>query len=44
VIGSSPRLGLALVVAGSVALTAVAVVQAVELAQELRHQRTERAV
>jgi hypothetical protein len=42
-IGASPRLGLVLVLAGSVALTAVAVVQAVELARELRHQETERA-
>jgi len=44
VIGASPRLGLALVLAGSVALTAVALVQAVELAQELRHRGAERAV
>ena len=44
VIGASPRLGLALVLAGSVALTAVAVVQAVELARELRHRGAERAV
>ena len=44
VIGASPRLGLALVLAGSVALTAVAVVQAVELARELRHRAAERAV
>ena len=43
VIGASPRLGLALVLAGSVALTAVAVVQAVELARELRHREAERA-
>ena len=43
VIGASPRLGLALVLAGSVALTAVAVVQAVELARELRHRGAERA-
>lgn len=44
VIGASPRLGLALVLAGSVTLTAVAVVQAVELARELRHRGAERAV
>jgi hypothetical protein len=44
VIGASPRLGLALVLAGSVALTAVALVQAVQLAQELRHRGAERAV
>ena len=44
VMGMSPRLGLALVLAGSVALTAVAVVQAVELAQKLRHRAAERAV
>ena len=44
VIGASPRLGLALVLAGSVALTAVAIVQAVELARELRHRGAERAV
>jgi hypothetical protein len=43
VIGASPRLGLALVLAGSVALTAVAVVQAVELVQQLRHREAERA-
>ena len=43
VIGASPRLGLALVLAGSVALTAVAIVQAVELARELRHRGAERA-
>ena len=44
VIGASPRLGLVLVLAGSVALTTVAVVQAVELAREaLRHRATERA-
>jgi len=44
VIGASPRLGLALVLAGSVTLTAVALVQAVQLAQELRHRGAERAV
>jgi hypothetical protein len=44
VIGASPRLGLVLVLAGSVALTAVAVVRAVELARELRHRGAERAV
>lgn len=44
VMGASPRLGLALVLAGSVALTAVAVVQAVELAKTLRHRGAERAV
>ena len=44
VIGASPRLGLVLVLAGSVALTAVAIVQAVELARELRHRGAERAV
>ena len=44
VIGASPRLGLALVLAGSVALTVVAIVQAVELARELRHRGAERAV
>jgi hypothetical protein len=45
VTGASPRLGLALVLAGSVALTAVAVVHALELAREaLRHRATERAV
>ena len=43
VIGASPRLGLALVLAGSVALTVVAIVQAVELARELRHREAERA-
>jgi hypothetical protein len=43
VIGASPRLGLALVLAGSVALTAVALVQAVELVRELRHRAAERA-
>ena len=43
VIGASPRLGLALVLAGSVALTAVAVVQTVELARELRHRGAGRA-
>ena len=43
VIGASPRLGLALVLAGSVALMAVAIVQAVELARELRHRAAERA-
>ena len=43
VIGASPRLGLGLVLAGSVALTAVAIVQAVELARELRHRAAERA-
>jgi hypothetical protein len=43
VIGASPRLGLALVLAGSVALTAVAVVQVFELARELRHRAAERA-
>jgi hypothetical protein len=37
-IGASPRFGLILVVTGSVALTAVALVQAVELARELRHR------
>lgn len=43
-IGASPRLGLVLVLAGSVALTTVAVVQAVELAREaFRHRATERA-
>ena len=44
VIGASPRLGLVLVLAGSIALTAVAIVQAVELAQKLRHRAAERAV
>ena len=44
VIGASPRLGLVLVLAGSVALTVVAIVQAVELARELRHRGAERAV
>ena len=44
VIGASPRLGLALVLAGSIALAAVAVVQAIELAQKLRHRAAERAV
>ena len=44
VIGASPRLGLALVLAGSVALTVVAIVKAVELARELRHRGAERAV
>ena len=44
VIGASPRFGLALVLAGSVALTVVAIVQAVELARELRHRAAERAV
>ena len=44
VIGASPRLGLVLVLAGSVALTAVAVVQGVELAQQFRHRAAERAV
>ena len=44
VIGASPRLGLVLVLAGSVALTAVALVQAVDLARELRHRGAERAV
>ena len=44
VMGASPRLGLALVLAGSVALTAVAVVQALELAQKLRHRAAEPAV
>jgi len=44
VIGASPRLGLGLVLAGSVALTAVALVQAVDLARELRHREAERAV
>jgi hypothetical protein len=44
VIGASPRLGLVLVLAGSVALTAVALVQAVELARALRHRAAERAV
>ena len=43
VIGASPRLGLALVLAGSVALTLVALVQAAELARELRHREAERA-
>ena len=43
VIGASPRLGLALVLAGSAALTVVAIVQAVELARELRHREAERA-
>ena len=43
VIGASPRLGLGLVLAGSVALTAVAIVQAVELARELKHRAAERA-
>ena len=38
VIGASPRLGLVLVLAGSAALTVVAIVQAVELARELRHR------
>ena len=44
VIGASPRLGLVLVLAGSVALTALALVQAVELGRELRHRGDERAV
>ena len=44
VIGASPRLGLVLVLAGSIALTAVAIEQAVELAQKLRHRAAERAV
>ncbi len=44
VIGASPRLGLLLVLAGSAALTVVAIVQAVELARELRHRGAERAV
>ena len=44
VIGASPRLGLALVLAGSVTLMAVGIVQAVGLAQELRHRGAERAV
>jgi hypothetical protein len=44
VMGASPRLGLALVLAGSIALAAVAVVQAIELAQKLRHRAAERAV
>ena len=44
VIGASPRLGLGLVLAGSVALTAVALVQAVDLARELRRREAERAV
>jgi len=44
VIGASPRFGLALVLAGSVALTVVAIVRAVELARELRHRAAERAV
>jgi hypothetical protein len=44
VIGASPRLGLILVLAGSVALAAVAVVQGVELAQQFRHRAAERAV
>ena len=45
VIGASARPGLVLVLAGSVALTTVAVVQAVELAREtLRHRAAERAV
>ena len=44
VIGASPRLGLGLVLAGSVALIAVALVQAVDLARELRHREAERAV
>ena len=43
VIGASPRLGLALVLAGSVALTVVAIVQAVELARELKHREDGRA-
>ena len=44
VIGGSARPGLVLVLAGSVALTTVAVVQAVELAREaFRHRATERA-
>jgi hypothetical protein len=42
-IGASLRPGLVLVLAGSVALTAVALVQAVELARELRHRAAERA-
>ena len=42
VIGASPRLGLVLVLAGSVTLSAVAVVQGVELAQ-LRHRGSGRA-
>ena len=44
VIGASPRSGLVLVLAGSVALTAVALVQAVELAQELKHRAASRGV
>ena len=44
VMGASPRLGLALVLAGSIALAAVAVVQAIELAQKLRHRAAERVV
>jgi hypothetical protein len=45
IIGASARPGLVLVLAGSVALTAVAGVQAVELARAaLRHRATERAV
>ena len=44
VIGASPRLGLLLVLAGSAALTVVAIVQTVELARELRHRGAERAV
>jgi hypothetical protein len=43
VMGASPRLGLVLVVAGGVTLTAVALAQAVELARELRHRAAERA-
>ena len=42
VIGASPRLGLVLVLGGAAVLTAVAVVQAVELAQ-LRHRASGRA-
>ena len=44
VIGASPRLGLMLVLGGGVALTAVAVVQGVDLAQQFRHRAAERAV
>jgi hypothetical protein len=45
VLGASPRLGLALVLVGSVALIAVALVQAVDLArQAIRHRAAERAV
>ena len=45
VLGASPRLGIGFVLAGGVALTAVAVVQGLELGREaLRHRGTERVV